>query len=74
MDRLLLTRAVSQGRMVSDPADYGKFAIKTQGGRRSFTTDDAATASMMAMAEDVLLERGAATLLRSRARWVVARV
>ena len=48
---LLLTSAMSEARTVSDPAGNTKLAKGTEGGRRKRGRDDAAAASILAVAE-----------------------
>ena len=50
---LLLRSAMSEARTLSDPAGNQKLAKGTQGGRRSRGRDDAAAASILAIAEGV---------------------
>ena len=47
---LLLTAAMSEARVVSDPAGNWKLAKSTQGGRRRRAKDDAAAAAILAIA------------------------
>ena len=49
-DSLLLTAAVSEARLVSDPAGNWKLSKQTQGGRRFRAKDDAAAAAVLAVA------------------------
>ena len=50
---LLLRSAMSEARTISDPAGNSKLAKGTEGGRRSRGRDDAAAASILAIAEGV---------------------
>ncbi len=54
---LLLRSAMSEARTVSDPAGNEKLSKNTEGGRRHHARDDAAAASILAVAEGV--RRGA---------------
>ena len=47
---LLLTAAMAEARVVSDPAGNSKLAKSTQGGRRRSARDDAAAAAILAVA------------------------
>ena len=48
---LLLRSALSEARVMSDPAGNSKLAKSTQGGRRGLARDDACAASILAIAE-----------------------
>ena len=50
---LLLRSAMSEARTISDPAGNSKLAKGTEGGRRARGRDDAAAASILAIAEGV---------------------
>ena len=48
---LLFRSAMSEARVVTDPAANAKLAKKTQGGRRADARDDLAAAAILAVAE-----------------------
>ena len=48
---LLLRSAISEARVISDPAGNSKLAKKTEGGRRGLARDDAAAAAILAISE-----------------------
>ncbi len=49
-ESLLLTAAMSEARVVTDPAGNAKLAKRTEGGRRRAARDDAAAAAILAVA------------------------
>lgn len=53
---LLLTSAISEARVISDPAGNVKLSKNTQGGRRSRGRDDALAAAIVAVAEGRRME------------------
>ena len=59
--RSLLLRAALEARTVDDPAGNHKLAKSTQGGRRAHARDDAAAASIIAVAEGMRRARAPET-------------
>ena len=58
---LLLRAALLEARTVGDPSGNHKLAKSTQGGRRAHARDDAAAASIIAVAEGMRRARAPAT-------------
>ena len=58
VESLLLRAAMSEARVVGDPAGNWKLAKRTQGGRRAQSRDDAAAAAILAVAEGRRRARG----------------
>ena len=55
---LIFRSAMSEARVVTDPAANAKLAKKTQGGRRADARDDLAAASILAVAEGTRRQAG----------------
>lgn len=62
----LLRSAMSEARVVSDPAGTAKLAKSGEGGKRARGRDDAAAASILAVAEGTRRAKSAATVRRLR--------
>ena len=58
VESLLLRAAMSEARVVGDPAGNWKLAKRTEGGRRAQARDDAAAAAIIAVAEGRRRARG----------------
>ena len=55
-ESLLLTSAISEARLISDPAGNQKLSKSTQGGRRSRGRDDALASAILAVAQGTRLQ------------------
>lgn len=55
-ESLLLTSAINEARLISDPAGNQKLSKSTQGGRRSRGRDDALASAILAVAEGSRME------------------
>ena len=69
---LLLRSAISEARVVSDPAGNQKIAKKSEGGRRSAARDDAIVSAVLAIAEGHRRKRAGKTRKRRRIRIGIA--